>query len=76
LKPVYQGEQPWQWDNVEQENGYRGAVDPAPYFVGQFNSYKASDYVALAGARKARVLDLKQATQLFALAKVLAEFGV
>jgi len=39
LKPVYQGEQDWEWWNVEQENGYRGAVDPAPYF----NRFAAQD---------------------------------
>lgn len=33
LKPIYQGEQDWQWANVEQANGYFGAVDPAPYFA-------------------------------------------
>lgn len=31
LKPVFQGEQDWQWGNVEQLNGYFGAVDPLPY---------------------------------------------
>jgi len=31
LKPVYQGEQDWQWDNIEQSNGYRGAIDPSPF---------------------------------------------
>lgn len=31
LKPIYKGEQDWQWDNVEQKNGYNGAVDPMPY---------------------------------------------
>ena len=32
LKPLYQGEQDWQWWNTEQENGYKGAIDPAPYW--------------------------------------------
>ena len=31
LKPVYQGEQDWQWYNLEQDNGYNGAIDPEPY---------------------------------------------
>lgn len=31
LKPVYQGEQDWQWYNLEQNNGYNGAIDPEPY---------------------------------------------
>lgn len=32
LKPQYQGENNWEWWNIEQENGYKGAIDPAPYF--------------------------------------------
>jgi len=34
LKPIYQGEEDWQWWNSEQKNGYFGAVDPAPYLPG------------------------------------------
>lgn len=36
LKPVYKGELEWTWDNVEATNGYRGAIDPSPYWVGIF----------------------------------------
>ena len=31
LKPVLQGEQDWQWFNLEQANGLNGAIDPTPY---------------------------------------------
>lgn len=31
LKPIYRGEEDWQWANLEQNNGYMGAVDPMPY---------------------------------------------
>lgn len=31
LKPVYQGENAWDWTNADQNNGYKGAIDPAPY---------------------------------------------
>lgn len=31
VKPVYQGEQDWQWYNLEQNNGYNGAIDPELY---------------------------------------------
>ena len=31
LKPIYKGEADWQWFNVDQENGYKGAIDPEPY---------------------------------------------
>lgn len=34
LKPVAQGENNWVWYNTEQNNGYKGAVDPMPYFDG------------------------------------------
>ena len=36
LKPVYKGEQDWEWWNVAQENGYKGAIDPQQYFNGFF----------------------------------------
>lgn len=36
LKPVFQGEQDWEWMNMEGENGYKGAIDPRPYFNGFF----------------------------------------
>ncbi len=32
LKPVTPGENPGNWDNVSQANGYFGAIDPMPYF--------------------------------------------
>lgn len=34
IKPLNQGESDWQWWNAESENGYKGAVDPMPYFTG------------------------------------------
>ena len=34
LKPVYKGEYDWQWFNLEQNNGYKGCIDPAPYWTG------------------------------------------
>lgn len=38
IKPVQQGEADWKWDNVEQGNGYNGAVDPMPYYVHRFDT--------------------------------------
>lgn len=32
LKPMKPGEQDWQWFNLEQTNGYMGAIDPFSYF--------------------------------------------
>ena len=34
IKPIAQGEQEWQYDNVAQSNGYNGAIDPMPYLTG------------------------------------------
>jgi len=31
LKPIYKGEEDWQYYNLENENGYRGSIDPLPY---------------------------------------------
>ena len=31
LKPIAQGENEWTWYNIEQNNGYFGAIDPEPY---------------------------------------------
>ena len=36
LKPQYQGEQNWEWWNAESDNGYKGAIDPMPFFSGKF----------------------------------------
>lgn len=36
LKPVHQGEEEWQWYNLEQDNGYNGAIDPNPYLNGLY----------------------------------------
>lgn len=36
LKPVAKGESWGTWFNVEQDNGYKGAIDPRPYFDNSF----------------------------------------
>ena len=36
LKPMYQGEEDWQWTNFQQDNGYKGAIDPNPFFNGVY----------------------------------------
>lgn len=36
LKPVANNEPAFTWLNLEQDNGYMGAIDPAPYFNGQY----------------------------------------
>ena len=39
LKPQLKGENDWTWVNLEQSNGYLGAIDPTSYF----NNYFAVD---------------------------------
>ncbi len=34
LKPIAQGENEWTWYNLEQSNGYFGAIPPDPYWSG------------------------------------------
>lgn len=51
LKPVQQGEQEWEWFNLEQNNGTLGAIDPATYFNG---------YPAKQGAGLYRIIELLQ----------------
>jgi putative peptidoglycan binding protein len=36
LKPVAKGESWGAWYNVDQANGYSGAVDPEPFLIGKF----------------------------------------
>lgn len=40
LKPISPGENDWTWYNYEQNNGFLGAIDPAPYWGGTY----AEDY--------------------------------
>lgn|SRR3990167_6447872 len=39
IKPIAQGEKEWEWNNLEQKNGFNGAIDPEPYlyFKERFN---------------------------------------
>ena len=34
VKPMYKGEKDWEWWNAEQNNGFKGAIDPEPFFTG------------------------------------------
>lgn len=36
LKPQIPGEEDWVWYNMEQDNGYLGAIDPSPYWNGMY----------------------------------------
>lgn len=36
LKPQGKGENDWTWYNTEQNNGYKGAIDPTPFFNGKY----------------------------------------
>ena len=51
LKPIAQGENDWSWSNLEQNNGYFGAIDPSPYW----NSYYAEDSQQVLGIYRAMI---------------------
>ncbi len=57
LKPIQQGEQDWIWYNLEHNNGYWGAIDPAPYWNGMYaEDYKTiSDQLALIAKKVAEL---------------------
>jgi murein DD-endopeptidase MepM/ murein hydrolase activator NlpD len=56
LKPLQKGEQDWQWYNLEQDNGYKGAIDPRPYFSGLY----AEDFRNIWD----KIIELKQKVEL------------
>jgi len=39
LKPIARGENDWTWFNLEQTNGYMGAITPEPYLVEKFTPF-------------------------------------
>ena len=45
IKPQARGENDWTWWNVEQNNGFAGAIDPQPFF----NKYYAEDVQVVVG---------------------------
>lgn len=56
LKPQAWNEENWTWYNVEQNNGYLGAIDPIPYF----NRYFAQDAQKVVGIYQTIINLLKQ----------------
>lgn len=60
LKPVAPGEQDWMWYNLQQDNGYLGAIDPEPYF----NGYFAEDTKVVVSALNSLISLLKKCLQL------------
>jgi len=80
LKPIYKGEKDWEWWNSDQLNGYKGAIDPAPYFTGQYADEvyvvpKASDQIAVFAAKLQSDGNITAAKQMYALAAMLRTFG-
>lgn len=65
LKPIAKGEQDWIWWNVEQENGYNGAIDPTPYMDHTY----PSDY-----EEDTPFLNMQKAILLFQLSEGLKDF--
>ena len=60
LKPQAQNESNGEWWNVENDNGYGGAVDPTPYF----NGFYARDAASVITNLKTQVTILKNVVEL------------
>jgi murein DD-endopeptidase MepM/ murein hydrolase activator NlpD len=61
LKPLDKGTEDWDWNNLEQDNGYFGAVNPIPYFSG----YYAEDMVAVVSLYERIIAAYRAAIQAF-----------
>ena len=79
IKPMYRGEKDWEWWNVEQNNGFKGSIDPAPYFTGKYadeaRPLLPSDYIAIEAAKKVAAGETIQANALYVIAKFLKGVG-
>ena len=80
IKPVYKGEKDWEWWNAEQENGFKGAIDPDPFFNGKFAKDvavipKASIQVERFAAELKSKGNTVASAQMYALAVFLRAFG-
>lgn len=69
LKPVYKGEKDWEWWNAEQDNGYKGAIDPDPYFVGYYGNLPAWHFIEMYAAKLADEGKIKQSNHFYAIAQ-------
>lgn len=56
LKPQVKGENDWTWANIENQNGYLGAIDPTLYF----NNYYAEDSQKVVAILQAMIEIYKQ----------------
>ena len=64
LKPQLKGENDWTWYNVEQNNGYNGSIDPAPYW----NGYYAEDAQTIISIMGQQISILQKLVSLMKLA--------
>lgn len=62
IKPVLQGEADWVWVNSEQQNGYLGAIDPAPYWAGP-TAYTAAGLFSKLAELQKKLADLLKAAK-------------
>lgn len=73
LKPIYKGEENWQWWNAEQNNGYAGAIDPKPYFSGKY----PKDLIVkpeLVSTLPPTLLDMQKAILAFQISEGINDF--
>ena len=64
LKPQLKVENDWTWYNVEQNNGYNGSIDPAPYW----NGYYAEDAQTIISIMGQQISILQKLVSLMKLA--------
>ena len=60
LKPIALGENDWEIGNLEQKNGYFGAIDPLPYFNGKYAFDNYNNLVRMVEALRAKIKALLQ----------------
>ena len=62
LKPIAQGENEWSWFNLEQNNGYFGAINPALFFNGKY-AFDGFDFlVRMVETLRAKIASLLKRT--------------
>ena len=55
LKPIAKGENDWTWMNIEQNNGYFGAIDPLPY-LNKLSAYEVMSSIQQMQSKIAKIL--------------------
>jgi murein DD-endopeptidase MepM/ murein hydrolase activator NlpD len=76
VKPIYKGEDGYSWLNLEQTNGYFGAVDPFPFLNGKFPKEMELNKHFLDFMEKAKEFQIKEGIMDFANEKDLRRIKI